>query len=236
MKILTWNSQGDKTTALRKLLSDFKPDIAFVEEMGKQNEELEMEIKDCERYTIEYTGLSGTNPNAENLRCTTGILVRPGINYYPVESEGLGYFKKEISNRCDRPPMAIELETVEGYPLVLIAMHCIANQKAAREQILELGECVHQFAGDETLWIIGGDLNQDPERLQKEIDDDESLGVFTVLYPRDEEGCRISTHMRGGTLDFFITNIDGNFKVRCQTEFTDSDHVAVYLENPDMNL
>ena len=213
---------------LKGLVNALQPDVIMLQEMGHPDlidsytDFFEVNFGTTSR-SLEYGGKALAHQSAENIRCTTGLMVKkclaskflrcPRLDYDP--SLGVSY----------RPPVAALLQDLN---ILLVTIHAIADRRCSPEQILNLIDKIEKT--HKGPWILGGDMNQNPNDLARKLAD---MGISKPAYRDITVSAPVGlTQSSGGTLDFFIhKGLPIGTKVRkYNTTFIGSDHIAVYLD------
>lgn len=220
MHILSWNTQGSNLTALKGLIKKYNfPEVVLVQEMGAMPANSIELLVGSKKDGMPYDCYALAHKDTIVKRCTTGMMVHFRLmpEFFPPER--LGY--DSSLPKSYRPPIAAYISG-----MLIVGIHAVANRHVAEDQIIDLiGNIVKLQSG--APWILGGDLNQNPAKLQKAIDDTFGETNIRVADPS------APTQKSGGTLDFFVFDLEGRITASlARNAYHGSDHLGVITEIP----
>lgn len=225
IRITSWNTQGDALNAISENMESILPrdrdNILLVQEAGSLNGNT------VEKFgRVNYQCHFAQHENANNKRCTTGILVCENYchnaNLYHINLAEV------------RRPLVLCQIFLKDFSLYIATVHATAHYSVSKREIEAIVRYLKCDIKDNDQWILMGDFNLPPEQLLTSSD----ISKESVLCSG------LPTHQSGSQLDYTIISqgLVQSFKAnntcvcRCNTLF-DSDHFSVYCEiDPNMPL
>jgi len=208
MRIITWNTQGERLEAVKQRLRDFKPDVMVVQECGNLPSKLRYPLPPplvaqslglVEDYQCWFC-LWDRQQGDGNLRCSMAMFLKNRVQNLRVV---------EAVDREKRPAIMTIVNT--HYAVCNIHAGGLAYIQAAIQSTCNYGY-------DKGVVVIG-DFNQDPRVMQSEIMP--SFPQLSITHPE------IQTHEHGKILDYAVSNMQG---VAQRLEKYGSDHWPVMID------
>lgn len=229
IRITSWNTFGSCISKISsvsgKLISSKRRDILLIQEAGATDNECNELIgsKDITLGNKRFKCFFQDDENAQNKRCTTGILVEEGL-----WSEATVKFDSLTLSGVRRPVVFCTLQP-KGYPPLYIAtIHATAYSRISVEEINLINDKFRAIARQVGWqWILMGDFNAEPNLLQKK-----GIPIANMVYPMENTHINIDDSSKNKILDYAIVSdgLKGNLNAYCLGYFGISDHIPVYLE------
>lgn len=217
--IVSWNCQGDSIGTISKssgaILKKEESHIILLQEAGSMSVSGKQDP-----VTIagkNYTAYYKEQNDAENKRCTTGVLVDKIIE----KEYAAKLYSKSITGV--RRPLVICQLSINGKLLYVATFHATANQKVSDGEIkLICNDLINISSRLTASWILMGDMNHKAAPMQKVLES----------YPCSVIAPDSFTQKSGGTLDYAIVADDIVQYINLiwvDKEFRESDHLAVKI-------
>lgn len=219
--IVSWNCQGDSIGTISKssgaILKKEESHIILLQEAGAMQCKIGTEVSQ-EIGKKKYKAFYQEQEDANNKRCTTGILVDQMI-----ANEFDARFLSESIDGVRRPLVICQLN-INGKLLYVATIHATANQKDSEDEIKVICKTLIDICSRLTAsWILMGDMNHNAADMQEVLES----------YPCSVIAPDSFTQKSGGTLDYAIVanNIVQyiNLPIEVDSVLRGSDHFAVKM-------
>jgi exonuclease III len=201
MRVITWNINGanEKSRVWNYLLSELKPDVALLQEVGRNHEEIE-EIKEA----FNVKSKRATCEKGEDQTFYTAILVKGEIveelrlsSEYPWVNDELEFFKGNLLAyrvkigdllinvvSVHSPAWSIDKKRLTGVDTSPVRLKSKRSRIWATEILWSALSNKNTFSDNEK-WIVGGDFNSsetfDPEWQDKNRELLEKKGIKNIF-------------------------------------------------------